>query len=314
MLVTVSPSSLPPERLGVLLKGARRDAQLSRRRAAKFAGITPAQLTAIERGWDRVDGSTFDLLLDAYGTTVARLIAPRSQLAVIDNVLHTGSDVHVAASTARDDVLRSYLALLRNARRDAKIDTLALRADDLTVLASVLDTDEATLITRISTLLDCDRSEATSLAKLLLRVAAPALGAAIGIATLSGSTAPSGATAAPVRQITTPAVTAVAPIVSPAPSAVVTVTAPESLVPVEHTVVTIAAPPIAHPGPSTPSNHSATESANEPAHATANKTLSSATTTPPPLEHDASSNLAAPPTHDIGAMPSETPTKIFYGG
>ncbi len=307
--VTFSPTSLPPERLGSLLRAARRHAQLSRRRAAKIATVTPAHLIAIERGWETVNESTLTQLLDAYGTTVAELIPARSSLTVIGSVIHSSDNVQVAASTARDDVLKAYLQLVLDARSNGTLDRLTLRTNDVAALATVLDADESVLIQRIASLLECDEREARSLAReLLTRVAGPVIGVALGAAALGGIGGDVTAASGPATTSTPAALVT---------SATIHATAPQTVEPISTDVVIVSAPPVAE-APST----------------TAIPTPAPVATTPPPVadavidapaavaDGDASSTNAPfiPPTTttvsepDTGVLPGETPSEIFYGG
>lgn len=270
--------------------------------------MTTAHLIAIERGWETVSETTLTKLLDAYGTTAADLIPARSSLSIIGSVVHNGDSVQVAASTARDDVLRAYLQLVLDARSSGTLERLTLRSDDMVALANVLDVDESVLIQRIVSLLDCDEREARSLAReLLTRVAGPVLGAALGVAALSGFGAEATATKGPATSSTAAFAT----------GTTVQATAPETVAAISTDVVTVNAPPVAA-APSTSAASTAgpavtTTAPNTDAESDAPVTTADgdASSVNQPFIQPTTTTVSAP---DTGVLPGETPTEIFYGG
>ncbi len=183
------PTALPPERLGALLRHARRNAGLSRRRAAHYASLSVAELIAIEKGWESPSRQLIDCLVACYGITVETLIPARRPLTVNATTIATGvtGDVVIAATSARDDILRSYIGLITNARNEGRLDALRLRESDIEALSAALDTDESVLATRIAELIGCTDSEAAALGRLLRTFAGPLIGIAFSVAVVGGS-------------------------------------------------------------------------------------------------------------------------------
>lgn len=185
--MTIDPTVLPPERLGALMRQARRTAGLSRRRAANMAAITPGKLIAYERGWERADRLIVDTLNDVFGITMDQLIPPRKTVVFSSTQLSSGAVTVATSSPARDDVLRGLVELVREARAAKRESQLQFRQSDLEILVGVLDTDESVLATRIIAILGCDESEATAISGLLRTLAGPLLGAAFSVAVIGGS-------------------------------------------------------------------------------------------------------------------------------
>ena len=297
----------------MLLRTARRDAQLSRRRAANLAGITGAHLIALERGWETVTEPTLATLLDAYGTTIDRLVPAQTPIAISGTVLVTGGAVQVAASSARDDVLRSYLELIRDARDQDRLATFSLRSSDLHTLSTILESDEAVLAARVATLLACDEHEARSFAKILLqRVAAPALGIAIGVSGAAATSSDARTTATPSSTTNTTTATVVT-----GPTSTV---APETVPALESEVTNVSAPPTVAKAADgadgstgvAPTSATPTSEARQPNVPTTTDVANPATPgAADPSVTKATSTSGAP---DTGILPGETPSTIFYGG
>jgi transcriptional regulator with XRE-family HTH domain len=194
-----SPHDLPPERLGSLLRSARRKAKLSRRRVARDAGLASSTLIALERGWERITPNVLDRLLAIYGTSVDALVPRREPVVVTASELSFGREIRVLAANARDEVLRDYLEALQRARGAGVTETAELRRTDLNALAVALDSDPELLAVRIARLVDCDIDEARGLADDLRRRIVTGLASA----TL-GAAAITGVAAAPAASATTP--------------------------------------------------------------------------------------------------------------
>jgi hypothetical protein len=184
----VLDTAIPPRRLGRALRRARRATGLRRPAAAAHLGITTRLLVAWERGTTRVAPDHSDALVALYGEHLTGLVPQRQSVRVDANRVFVGAEVRIAASTARDDVLASYvdvLAAVRGAKAGAPLE---LRADDLEALAYALGRDGDEIEARIADLLQCTRAEAASVhAELRRRLLVPAASFAVGAAALTGA-------------------------------------------------------------------------------------------------------------------------------
>ena len=166
MTVTIDPTELPPERLGILLRSARHGASLSQRKAAKMSAISGRRLKRIEKGGEVADRPVIDALLGAYEIDVHQLIPQRRSIGVNGASLALeagGARGHAARSTERDDLLRGYLSMIAAARTDGTIESLSLRKSDMQALAEALGSDDQTVTSRVVALLGCDDEEASAL-------------------------------------------------------------------------------------------------------------------------------------------------------
>jgi Helix-turn-helix domain len=188
VVMTTDPMALPPERLGDLLRQARRKTSLSRRRAAKAASLRERELAAIEGGKAKADRPTIDRLLDAYDITVDQLVPPRTPIVVGDAPGgESVAGLRVVACDSRDEALATYIAMIVKARAAGRLDSFSLRSDDMQLLAVALGTDDEILVDRIAHLLGCDRVEAEWFGARLRAYAGPIAGVAFGIAVVAGS-------------------------------------------------------------------------------------------------------------------------------
>ncbi len=169
--MTSDPTQLPPERLGYLLRGARENASLTPRKAAKRLAISGRRLKRIEKGGEQADQPIIDALLSAYEIDVNQLIPQRRAIGIDGAKLsleHGNSLGHTARSSEHDDLIRGYLTMIAVARKDGTVDGLSLRKSDVQALADALGTDETTITNRIVALLGCDETEASALSYLML--------------------------------------------------------------------------------------------------------------------------------------------------
>ena len=307
--MTTDLTALPPERLGHLLRSARRHASLSRRRAANIAALSAASLIAIERGWETPSQVTLAALLNAYGTTTEQLLPPRSRLAIdgTNLALMGTTKVHVAASSARDDLLRGYIKLVTDARDNGALDTLSLRSADVSTLATALGTDDALLVERIAALLKCDLDEAASIGRVLRTFAGPILGVAFSVTVIGGSVVAgntSGAHLLPASADTPSAEVVVSAV--PETTAANTANVQASSATATSTSATLPQP--SHLSAVESDSDSASTYDTETSDATpATITMSGPTTTRP------TTAMPVAPTPDIGLLPGEAPTQIFEG-
>jgi hypothetical protein len=250
-------TAIPPRRLGRALRRARRSAGLRRTAAAARLGVTTRLLVAWERGTLRVPDDAAAALVDLYGQRLTALVPAREPVSVDLGRIAVGSTIKVLASTAHDDVLAAYVELLRAVRAAEPGKAVALRTNDLEVLAATIGADVDDVEARIVELLRCSAAEARTLHDELRRrmLLVPLAGIALGAAAITGLVADApgstGATAshaevhaAPVAHTTTSSTAPVAPSAT-TPTTVVPPATPTTVVPpVTTTTMTPLPPPV----------------------------------------------------------------------
>jgi transcriptional regulator with XRE-family HTH domain len=236
---------LPPERLGALLTRARLQAGLARFAAARGLGVSWARLRAWERGHPAPAPDDLDRLLALYGVTLDDLVPERVPLVVAE-----GTD---------DEIIESFVAVVRASRGARPGSRLRFRADDLHALAEALRTDADDVEEQIARVTGCTAAEAAQMHRELLRrrVLVPVAGLAAGAAAFTGvavastgSTGPSGPGPVTPADIATPAAQ-VAPSPRPTPPAPAAPPAPVTTpaTPSAPGAAAEAAPPAADPPP-----------------------------------------------------------------
>jgi transcriptional regulator with XRE-family HTH domain len=189
---------MPSDRLGELLRRARKRRGWKRRVAAAFAGITATQLRRYERGEEAVPAEVCARLADAYGDDLTAHVPLRVPVHVNDEWLVVGEEARRLPAADPDDVLQAYADVLLRVRRARPGEPVPLRATDLHALAAALAGDEELVAARLVEVLGCSRSEAAQLRAALLRrkVILPVAGLAAGTALLAvaaaGATGDSG--------------------------------------------------------------------------------------------------------------------------
>jgi len=254
--------TLPPERLGELLRAARKRRGWKRKHVAAIAHVSVERLRAYERGDEAVPADVCARLAEVYGDHLTAHVPLR-----VAPAIEPGDP---------DAVITQYLALVRRLRRARPGDAFPLRAEDLSALSATLEMDAATLEQRIVDALGCTRDEARSLHRELLgrKLVLPVAGLAVGIVAFAGvhaasaSSAPSPGpqpapvVAPPTTEITLATTTTVAqPVFTPPSTIAPTPTTVAGRVPeiinnvVEHrpapTPQTTPPAPIAPPPPNT---------------------------------------------------------------
>jgi transcriptional regulator with XRE-family HTH domain len=298
--------AMPPERLGALLRSARKRRGMTRKQAAAAAGTTPGKLRGYERGDKTVPAGVCAQLAECYGEDLTAHVPLRMPLQLADRQLQIGDSRHPVGPHPHD-VLADYVDIVHRLRDSEPGDPLALRSADIVALAGALGVDRDEIETRIADVLGCTRAEARRLHGELLRrkVILPVAGLAAGMAAFAGvayashSPSPSPAVGVHARSIaatqpstTSSTVAELAPT-SPAPAPTSTVA------PVETTSTTVAPAPVRPvTTPSTVEQHH-TETAVAPA--------------PPPPETPAKVASPQPDPADppVSVLPGETPITII---
>jgi beta-glucanase (GH16 family)/transcriptional regulator with XRE-family HTH domain len=147
---------LPRARLGVLLHGRRKHANVKLSVAARTAGIEKTALREIESGSSVPDVSVLASLLECYGVPLGEFVPPRRPL-VLPNPDATSAEI-----------LSSYVDAVRKWREAGRKQRLNFRADDLRTLSTLLGTDPDEIERRLIALTGCSRAEARVLRKWFL--------------------------------------------------------------------------------------------------------------------------------------------------
>jgi len=235
--------AMPPERLGALLRGARKRRGLNRKQAAAAAGTTPTKLRAYERGDQPVPAAVCAQLAECYGDDLTAHVPLRVPPQVESREISIG-DVRRPVGPDVNDVLAGYVDIVHRLRDTGPGDPLALRTADIVALAGALGRDRDEIEQRISEVLGCTRTEASRLHGELLRrkVILPVAGLAAGMAAFAGSAT---ATQAPSSVSNRPAVnvSAATPASTPTPAPSPRATTPKPAAATTTTTATTPAPP-----------------------------------------------------------------------
>jgi len=278
--------AMPAERLGALLRAARKRRGLDRKQAAAAAGTTPAKLRAYERGDQPVPAAVCAQLAECYGDDLTAHVPLRVPPQIESREISIG-DVRRPVSLDAKDVLAGYVDIVHRLRDTGPGDPLALRTADIVALAGALGRDRAEIEQHIADVLGCSRAEASRLHGELLRrkVILPVAGLAAGMAAFAGSAAVTPAvSSATIRPMVKVSATSPAPTTAPAPPA---------------------------PRATTP------KPVNAPTTTTSTTTPAAPPTTAPPSHHqtETTSTVAAPATDpadpQVSVLPGETPITII---
>ena len=175
-------------RLGTLLRAARKQRSLTRRDVANRVDTTAGELRRYERGDAPVPPSLVAQLAECYGEDLTAQFTTRAPVQVEGRQLMVGSQTRELPSTATDDVLGTYVAIVARLRRSQPGAPIALRADDVVALSSALGLGAEQVESRIVELLGCTPHEAHSLHSEMLRrkLVVPVAGLVAGLAVVTG--------------------------------------------------------------------------------------------------------------------------------
>jgi transcriptional regulator with XRE-family HTH domain len=179
--------AMPPERLGALLRAARKRRGLKRKQAAAAARTTVVMLRAYERGEAVVPPAVCARLAECYGDDLTAHVPLRVPPTIAADGIAIGDESRVASGAA--DVIAGYVDIVRRLRRVGPGEPLPLRSTDLVALAGALGHDRAEIEARIAEVLGCSPAEARRLHGELLRrkVIVPVAGLAAGLAAFAGT-------------------------------------------------------------------------------------------------------------------------------
>jgi len=295
--------AMPPERLGALLRAARKRRGLKRKEAANAAGTTAARLRRYEQGDEAVPADVCARLAECYGDDLTAHVPLRVPPQVDGTSLAVG-EIERTVGPDIDDVIAGYIDIVRRLRNTGPGDPLALRTVDIVALAGALGRDRDVMEQRIAEVLGCSRTEARRLHGELLRrkVILPVAGLAAGMAVFAGVAYAAQSPSAPGTKVETQSIVATATISSqtPAPPTTVRVTRVAPATPSTTTTPAPTAPkvaPVVHaPAPTTPVQVDATV---------------------PPAERAADVPVTVAPTPGdptdtpVSVLPGETPITII---
>jgi transcriptional regulator with XRE-family HTH domain len=206
--------SIPPARLGELLREARRRRGWKRKDVAAQVAIDADRLRAWERGTKRVPDDVFTRLAGLYGDDLA--LPTRQPVSADTDWLVVGPYEQPLMEGTPEEVIQGYIKIVQRLRKTKSGKSLELRAGDVQVLAQALQGDPEEIERRIADALGCSRDEARALHAEMLRrkVLLPVASLAVGIAAIAGvshaTSADAAAPSAPAPK--TPAVEQVAQV------------------------------------------------------------------------------------------------------
>jgi transcriptional regulator with XRE-family HTH domain len=292
--------AMPPDRLGALLRGARKRRGMKRKQAAAAAGTTAAKLRRYERGDEAVPADVCAQLAECYGDDLTAHVPLRVPVEIGSGDLAVG-DVRQPVGTDVDDVIAGYIDIVQRLRSTGPGDPLSLRTVDIIALAGALGRDRETIEQRIAEVLGCTPAEARHLHGELLRrkVILPVAGLAAGMAAFAG-VAYAAHSPSPSTRIQTQPIAATASTTS--------TTAPKPKPTTPPTTATPTTPPPATvPAATNPPAQSHTRQVTTP---TTDEPMVDATvpaTTPPPTV------VPQPDPNDppVSILPGETPITVI---
>lgn len=175
---------VPPRRLGRLLSTARAGQALTLQEASARAGITAADLDAIEHGLMAPADPVLSALAALYDAPVSTLVPARARL-VIDfeeRELAIGDEREsLGRWTSQDEMLMRYLALVYRMRHVKPGRPVAMRGDDLETLATAFGASAPDVHGQLHSLMGSAAAQLEHRCRSLRhRVLFPALGILVG--------------------------------------------------------------------------------------------------------------------------------------
>jgi transcriptional regulator with XRE-family HTH domain len=180
--------AMPPERLGAILRAARKRRGMTRKQVSAIAGITAVKLRRYERGDKQVPADACARLAECYGDDLAEYVPQRVPPEIGDGeIVVAGIQRTVGPDT--EDVLAGFIDIVQRLRDTKPGEPLALRASDVIALGGALGHDPEEIERRIAEALGCSPKAARKLHAELLRrkVILPVAGLAAGAAAFAGA-------------------------------------------------------------------------------------------------------------------------------
>ncbi len=299
--------AMPPERLGALLRSARKRSGMKRKQAAAAAGTTATALRSYERGEATIPADVCAQLAECYGDDLTAHVPLRMPLLIEGQRLKVGG-IQQPLGPSGDDVITGYIDIVHRLRKTGPGEALPLRTADIIALAGALGRDRDAIESRIAEVLGCTPYEARRLHGELLRrkVILPVAGLAAGMAAFAGAAGATQTSAAPGTHINTQAIVASAPSTTAPTAPVVThhVIAPTTTVPT--TTPTTTAPTTT--APTIPAPHVVTPTTAAPHVTDATVPVSDQQVDPPATVANPQPDPNDPP---VSVLPGETPITII---
>jgi transcriptional regulator with XRE-family HTH domain len=248
--------SMSPERLGALLRGARKRRGLKRRHVAALARISTDQLRDYERGARTIPADVCARLAECYGEHLTAHVPLRVPPEVDEEWLVVSDHRLPRVHGTTDEIIREYAQIVHRLRGSRPGQVLPLRAADLAVLGAAFETDPTEIEHRIAEILGCTHEEAHRLHGEMLRrkVVLPVAGLAASVIALAGVNAAQASDAKPAPQ--TPSTQAIATVAPTTAHTLAPPTTPHTAAP--HTTVAhvpapphVSVPPVTAPPPVT---------------------------------------------------------------
>src|SRR5262245_46691468 len=151
--------SVPAERLGEVLRAARKRRGWKRREAAKHSGISVAKLRDYERGVRAVPAGVCLRLAESYGDDLTAHVPLRVPPRVTTSTIVVEDQTRMLRNGDAEEVLTGYVEIVARLRRSRTGEPVALRANDVAALGAVLGCDPERIEQRIVELLECTREE-----------------------------------------------------------------------------------------------------------------------------------------------------------
>lgn len=174
---------------GRLLVATRRTRGCTRRALVDADGrFSVTQLRQFERGRLHVDESVVDGLCQVYGADLGTILPSRQPVSIAGGVI-TADGVRVSFSaTDPTALLDAYLRLIRSMRHQQRAPAVALRRDDIEVIAAVLGIPGAEVVERLSALMGATAAQRSAMA-MLFASGAIVIGLAIGTSAVGTASA-----------------------------------------------------------------------------------------------------------------------------
>ena len=191
MVVTSATLDIvPPQRLGMLLAGARAERGLTLADVAARTALDEDQLASIEAGETPLTEESLETVMAGYGTTVDELLPARRQV-VLDlesgQLLVAEEAVPLLGAPTPDEVLGAYLSLVYTLRRATPGSPVVLRGFDVAVLAKALDLAEPDVEARLRGLMSEPTAEVSRLTRLFRSKLVLPIAGAVVVATALGT-------------------------------------------------------------------------------------------------------------------------------
>jgi transcriptional regulator with XRE-family HTH domain len=181
--------AMPPERLGELLRAARKRKGWKRKHAAELVGTKTSRLREYEQGTKTIPADICAQLADLYGSDLAAHVPMRVPPQINRDWLVVEEHRLPRVQGTTDEVVQEYAQIVSRLRGAQPGEAVPLRASDLAVLGSALESDPAVIAVRIAEILHCSVEEARSLHREMLRrkVVLPVAGLAASAIALAGA-------------------------------------------------------------------------------------------------------------------------------